>query len=162
RTSWPAVPDDIHEALARGAGFATDRCALCQLLPLGDFDRIAKELTAAGYRPTCLRPHEVHGQTLLSASWVRDGQIWSSVDDELPEKIRQADRRERKRGLIPWDIAFSRGAVANLADPPRFSVLWSAPPAGVVDAGMYVGVPEEIHSDYWQRLNAGGFLPKTN
>jgi formylglycine-generating enzyme required for sulfatase activity len=157
---WPAVVSAAGEALARAEGVLADRFALCQTLPLGEADALARDLARAGYRPCCFRPFAGPAGTCVAAVWVRDGRAWEWAHGATAAAIQQRDGACRRKGLLAVDLA---GYVSAGDRPGRtvFAGLWVADPAAS-DARLYVDVPDERHQDYWKPLNEAGFIPRTN
>jgi serine/threonine protein kinase/formylglycine-generating enzyme required for sulfatase activity len=148
----PALVRQIEDA----GGMVEERFALCQTLPLEQFDAVAAGLGQAGYRPLQFRPYAA-GKTLLAAVvWTRDGREWQAGHGLTAEEVRRQDAACRAKGLRPTDVA------AYGAPQERYAVLWTKPAADEEDAQVYVGVADgDEHKAAWEPLKDKGYLPRT-
>jgi formylglycine-generating enzyme required for sulfatase activity/tetratricopeptide (TPR) repeat protein len=162
---WPDSPLDPawgkpDEALVRqmeaAAGLVAERFALCQTLPLEDFDAVAAGLAKSGYRPLRFRPYAVDKRVQVAAVWIRDGRQWQAQHGLTADEVRRQDGAWRAKGLRPADVAaYDQGA-------EHYAVLWTQPDAHEEDAQVYVGVADgREHLAAWQPLQGKGYLPRT-
>jgi serine/threonine protein kinase/formylglycine-generating enzyme required for sulfatase activity len=162
---WSDVPLDVawgkpDAALVRqieaAAGMVEERFALCQTLPLEQFDAVAVGLSRAGYRPLQFRPYVADKVPQVAAVWTRDGREWQAGHSLAAEEVRRQDAACRAKGLQPADVA------AYGAPPERYAVLWVKPDADEEDAQVYVGVPDgDEHQAAEEGLKNKGYLPRT-
>jgi formylglycine-generating enzyme required for sulfatase activity len=117
--SW-AEPDErtVRRVEAAG-GLVGERFALCQTLPLAEFNRVAEALRPAGYRPSRLRPFAADGGVWAAAVWSRDGQDWRLATGLRAAEVRTITDQGRKDGFLPADVAGYLDAGKE-----RFAVLW--------------------------------------
>ena len=154
-------------------GIITPQSAFCQTLPLSEFQPLSAALSAAGYRPTCLRPYAYDGALLAAVAWTRDGRPWKVALHKSSQMITDENSTLRPLGFLPADLA-AYPAIAlpqpiKLADddPNAYCALWvdssakSGLPLDFSDARMYVAVPELNHQTAYQPLDAQGFIPRT-
>ena len=122
--SWPDVATDAQAAIQSAHGMIGERFAFCQTLPWEDFAELADKLSAAGYRPTRVRPYGVASADTVAAIWTRDGARFALETDLTREQLPAADTPATKDGLVPVDFAVQS---AEDASEPRFLILWGEP-----------------------------------
>jgi formylglycine-generating enzyme required for sulfatase activity/tRNA A-37 threonylcarbamoyl transferase component Bud32 len=156
-------------------GLVAERFALCQTLPLEEFNALAEGLARSGYRLVNLRPYTVAtggppvaapkptggpplatAPVLVAALWARDGREAHWVHGLTADEAGKQDAAGRGKGLVPLDVA---GYTAG--EEARYAVLWGPKDAGMEDARMYVGVPADRHKAAREPLQKGGFVPRT-
>jgi formylglycine-generating enzyme required for sulfatase activity len=172
---WKDAPPDPSQGrpdaalvgqVERAAGMVAERFALCQTLPLAEFDAVADGLRQAGYRLVNFRPHahkpdaQARASVLVAALWTRDGKEAPWAHGLTADEAMKRDAALRDRGLVPLDVAGYLPPGDGEAEP-RYAVLWGPKEAGMEDARMYVGVPAARHRAAWEPLQKGGFVPRT-
>jgi hypothetical protein len=70
---WKTPDVALVRRLEAAQGLLAERFALCQALPLKQFETVAAALAKAGYRPVRLRPYAAPNGPLAAAVWTRDG-----------------------------------------------------------------------------------------
>jgi formylglycine-generating enzyme required for sulfatase activity/tetratricopeptide (TPR) repeat protein len=154
--AWGKPDEALVRQVEAAVGLVAERFALCQTLPLEDFDAVAAGLGRAGYRPLCFRPYAVDRGVQVAAVWMRDGRPWQAKHGLSAEEVRRQDGVWRGKGLRPADVAaYDQGG-------ERYAVLWTQPDVDEEDAQIFVGVadgPELLAA--WQPLQAKGYLPRT-
>jgi formylglycine-generating enzyme required for sulfatase activity/tRNA A-37 threonylcarbamoyl transferase component Bud32 len=171
--SWAAPDAALVRQLEAAGGMVAERFALCQALPLAEFDALAEGLRKAGYRPVNFRPythkpeapargHEPDAQArasvLVAAVWTRDGKAGRWLHGLTAAAVPQRDAEMRPRGLVPLDAA---GYLPPGEAEPRYAVLWGPKEPGTEDVQIYAGVAAARHRAAWQPLQKGGFIPRT-
>ncbi len=162
--AWAAPDAALVRQLVAAGGMVDERFALCQALPLAEFDALAEALRKAGYRPVNFRPY-VHrpdtparGSVLVAAVWTRDGRAGRAASGLTADEATKRDAEMRPLGLVPQDVA---GYLPPGEAGTRYAVLWGPKEAGTEDVKMYVGAPAARHAATWQPLQKGGFVPHT-
>ena len=180
---WKDTPLDptwsLDAALAcqveAAEGMVAERFALCQMLPLEEFDALAGGLAKAGYRLLQLRPYGcatavpavgrrettagiavARGTVLVAALWTRDGGEARWAHGRTAAEVTMRDAEERGRGLVPLDVT---GYLAGAEE--RYAAVWGPKDAGLEGVRLLVGVsPEKDRADggAWQKA---GFVPRT-
>jgi formylglycine-generating enzyme required for sulfatase activity len=165
KADWNDPPGDrsapnraAQEALESAHGMLTDQFAFCQTLPLSDLESLARELSRAGYRPSCFRPFDTPEGPRAAVIWLRDGRSSEWVRGMTAEELRQKDAAFRQKGLLPVDLA----CLVETGTAHSFAALWAAPGADLADAALYVEVSDARHEGYWKPLNNQGFVPRSN
>jgi formylglycine-generating enzyme required for sulfatase activity len=171
--SWAAPDAALVRRLAAAGGMAAERFALCQALPLAEFDALTEGLRKAGYRPTNFRPYtrtpdapargnkpdaQARASVLVAAVWTRDGRAGRWLHGLTAEAVTKRDAEMRPHGLVPLDVA---GYLPPGEAEPRFAVLWGPKESGTEDVQMYAGVPAARHTAAWEPLQKSGFIPRT-
>jgi hypothetical protein len=157
--NWPAADASIVRQIDRATGMITPHFALCQTLPVGEFDEVVAKLETAGYRLSRLRPYSTSSGVQVAALWQRDGLATDYVLDQAPEQLRDRNEQQRERGYLPADVA-AYSATSGESDPAnQYAALWVRGDTRCIDAKMYVVVPNEEHADHWGPLNAASFVP---
>jgi formylglycine-generating enzyme required for sulfatase activity len=154
--SWPAADAALVRQVEATHGQLAERFALCQTLPLAQFDALAAALGRCGYRPVRLRPYAAGDVVQVAAVWTRDGREWQAAHGLTAAEVRRQDGERRKQGYQPVDVA---GYLEG--DLQRYAALWVK--GGPDDeARLYVGVPDERHkADGWGPLREAKFNPLT-
>jgi serine/threonine protein kinase/formylglycine-generating enzyme required for sulfatase activity len=155
----PAPGPHIQAVLEKADGMLAEHFALAQTLPLAGLDALAAEMSRAGYRPSCLRPFATPDGVRAAVVWLRDGRAWDWIHGATPEAVRERDSACRNKGLLPADLA---AYTPEPGKPAAFAALWAAPDSDLIDASLYVDVPDDQHATYWKPLNAKDFIPRTN
>ena len=149
----------VIDRLERAAGLITHAFAVCQTLPLSDFEALAKEMTELGYRPEVVRPYRRENDVLVAAVWCRDGLDWQWSMLEQPEALAETQRLVGERNLLPCDVAL---IPARGKQPEQYAVLWRTADASMIDAEIYIDVLGAEHKSHWEPLNQDGYVPKSN
>jgi serine/threonine protein kinase len=159
---WSKPEPALVQQLEAAHGWLDERFALCQTLPLEQFDQVADGLRKSGYRPTCFRPYGAGSVMQVAAVWTRDSRDWQRAYGLSAADLRRQDAAFQKQGYVPHDVA-SYVLVGEGQKPgARYAALWIKPGAGTVKAQLYVGVPAgDAHQAAWQPLSQGGFLART-
>jgi serine/threonine protein kinase/formylglycine-generating enzyme required for sulfatase activity len=159
---WPKPEAALAQQLEAARGWLDERFALCQTLPLKQFDRLADGLRKSGYRSVCFRPYGAGQALQVAAVWTRDGRDWQWAHGLSAAELRWQDAAWQKQGYLPHDVAgYVLGAESQKLSP-RYAALWIKPNAGTVKAQLYVGVPAGApHLAALQSLALGGFLART-
>jgi formylglycine-generating enzyme required for sulfatase activity len=159
---WPKPDVALAQQLEAAQGWLDERFALCQTLPLEQFDRLADGLRQSGYRPVCFRPYGAEQAVQVAAVWTRDGRDWQRAHGFSAAELRRQDAAWQKQGYLPHDIAGYLLTEEGKKSSPRYAALWSKPDATTVKAQLYVGVAAgAAHRAAWQPLQQDGFLPRT-
>ena len=151
---------DVDQSLVRtikesGGGQVWPRFALCQTLPLSDFERVAPALEPSGYRPICFRPYAAPAGVLVAAVWVRDRRKWQMEQGLTAEEVVKKDEYWQRQGLVPLDVTGYPTRPGGGAESERYAVLWVARDPGVVNARIFVGEPEA------KSLSGQYYVPRT-
>jgi formylglycine-generating enzyme required for sulfatase activity/tRNA A-37 threonylcarbamoyl transferase component Bud32 len=165
---WVAPEPALVGQVEAAQGLVAERFALCQVLPLAQFDAMAAGLRRCGYRPVRLRPFfspsppargESRGEggvVRVAAVWARDGRDAHAAHGLTAAEVRKQDAERRAAGFIPADVA---GYLDGGRE--RYAALWVQ---GGKDeyARLYVGVPEKRHkADGWGPLREAKLSPVT-
>jgi formylglycine-generating enzyme required for sulfatase activity len=160
--SWAAPDPELVRRVESARGLVTDRFALCQEMPLDEFVAVADGLRPTGYRPTRVRPYHAGQAVRVAAVWVRDGRPWGMAHAATSAEVRGRDAAERRRGLIPVDVAGYPGTGPGGSPTEYYAALWAVPGDPAEDARLLVGVPEgEFTADGLQALRRDDYLPGT-
>jgi formylglycine-generating enzyme required for sulfatase activity len=160
-TTFDLEPDPTAVTSIQNArGEVKTTFAFCQTLSLNEFAGSAELLSKSGYRPLVVRPWRSGDQTLVAATWARDGRSWRLELDRTPEELIAAQATHAKDGLLIADVAAWRQGATGV--PQRYSGVWGERDGIVLDAEFYVDTPEDRHEAAWRRLNDGGFVPRSN
>jgi hypothetical protein len=152
--SWPmADPADVR-AIEAAQGLVAERFAICQTMPLEQFQIVAANLTKSGYRPTRFRPFVAYGNMLVAATWTRDGADWRIEPGTTTTGIRDTASQLRSESYIPEDVA---GYMMAASDSPRYTGLWVKTASDNAEAKAYVGVNSETNRELGERLTEQGF-----
>lgn len=137
--AWAVVTPKTKAIIESADGTIHEHFAVCQTLPWADFEQTARDLHAAGYRPTRVRPYGSE-QRLVAAIWHRDGgrfKLDAAVElSLLPDPASSA----HKDGLLPVDLAINQGtqqADTGSSSPdspekrePKYVILWGPSEGG--------------------------------
>jgi formylglycine-generating enzyme required for sulfatase activity len=152
RTLWP--PDrTLVRQIEAADGLVAEHFALCQTLPLEQFDRLAERLRPSGYRPIRLRPYAAAGNILAAVIWMRDSRDWHLALGLTATELRRRDRHYQSLGLLPMDVA------AYPANGNRFAVLWVKSNSPGEQGRLQVEVPDGPQNAALDKLKKDGFLP---
>jgi formylglycine-generating enzyme required for sulfatase activity len=159
--SWGAPDPALVRQVEDAGGMVSERFALCQTLPLAQFDAVTEGLRKAGYRPLNFRPYAAAGapaaaSPLVAALWARDGCEARWAHGLTADEAMKRDAEMGGLGLVALDVA---GYV--VAGEVRYAGLWGPKEAGQEGARLYVGVPPDEHEDAWLPLLNDGFVPRT-
>jgi formylglycine-generating enzyme required for sulfatase activity len=161
--AWQTPSRDLVREVEQADGMVAERFALCQTLPLEQFDAVAESLRRCGHRPMRLRPYATSGgrqarrsSVFVAAVWTRDGRPWHAAHGLTAEQVRDQDEQRRGQGYQPVDVAGYRAG-----DQERYAALWVK--GGPDDeARLYVGVSEKRHqADGWGPMSAAKLKPVT-
>jgi formylglycine-generating enzyme required for sulfatase activity len=156
---WERPGPDVESVLAAADGMLAERFALAQTLPLADLGRLAESLGRAGYRPCCFRPFATPAGVRAAVVWRRDGRHWKWVHGATADEVRATNADCRRQGLLPADLAVYAAGAEGAAS---FAALWAEPDPDLMEAALYVDVPDKDHEGYWRSLNAKDFVPRAN
>jgi formylglycine-generating enzyme required for sulfatase activity/tetratricopeptide (TPR) repeat protein len=160
--AWRPLAPALVQQLVEAQGMVHERFALCQTLPLEQFDALAERLQQAGYRPVNFRPYQSKQDVRVAAVWLRDGRPARWLHGQSAADLLQRDKELRAQGYRPLDVAGYLLLAGKDQGADRYAALWSKPDGGLVDAQLYVGVlAGAAHTAAWQRLEKEGFVPRT-
>ena len=160
--AWATPPAELRQEIELTDGVMTDHFAMCQTLPLADFASLARSMAEFGYRPSRFRPYRHQGVDLVAVIWERDGIRWHVESDSTASQLRDLDKEQRGRGLLPIDVGHRQTVDENGQPLDQFSALWVEKWDGINDSHMYVGVPEAEHQGAWSPLINGGYSAESN
>jgi WD40 repeat protein/tRNA A-37 threonylcarbamoyl transferase component Bud32 len=132
--------DALRQQFVRAAGLLAERFAICQTMPIADFQNVAATLSDRGYRPTRLRPYQTPEGLSVAAVWARDQRQWRMVVDNGPTALAAEHQKLSKEGFVACDLAGYLYADQKAAAAIRYAALWAkadgpAPPSRI-DLGM--------------------------
>jgi formylglycine-generating enzyme required for sulfatase activity/tRNA A-37 threonylcarbamoyl transferase component Bud32 len=154
--AWKVPDTAVVRRIEAAQGTVAERFALCQALPLKQFDALAESLAKAGYRPVRLRPYAAANGPLGAAVWTRDGEAWRAVHGRSAADVRRQDVEQRKAGYQPVDVA---GYLDGKEE--RYAALWVKGDKAE-ETRLYVGVSELRHRpDGWGPMRAAKLQPAT-
>ena len=154
--AWRAPAAAVVQRIAAAQGLVAEHFALCQTLPLKQFDAVAAALAKAGYRPLRLRPYAALDGSLVAAVWTRDGRPWKTVHGLTADGVRRQDATHRKGGYWPVDVA---GYLDGGEE--RYAALW-VKGTPQEECRLYVGVSERRHrADGFGPMRAAKLQPTT-
>ncbi len=136
------IPETYATKLQRASGLLTESFALCQTLPLDEFQDLAMRLQDFGYRPIRVRPYRDETQVLTAAIWARDGKStqfeWSLTKSEMEECVAAS----LADGLMPADVAgYTVWQDGELEE--RFTLLLSEAEDDLSNIQIYAGIAED-------------------
>jgi len=103
---WPDPPRDyVIKQIESAFGIVTEHFAVCQTLPLADFEETCYQLGETGYRPIRFRPYVVDGTVVVAGMWTRDNIEWRLKFGLSPDEYHAFNTTMRNTGFIPLDIA---------------------------------------------------------
>ena len=151
----------LQELLIECAALTSPSNVLVQRLSKPKFDSLNSLLEKHNYRVFTIDTYDEasHGQQM--AVWIRDGRKSRYVTDATAEELRKLNEANRREGYFPCDVtAHSNDGYQS----HRYNCVWSEGlPAMVLDADMYVEVPESRHeADGWSRFVSGNFAQRCN
>jgi formylglycine-generating enzyme required for sulfatase activity len=152
---WPEPDDALRGRIEVALGMCAPRFALCQTLPLEEFDAVARALDRCGYRPSRLRPYPDGKVLRIAAVWQRDGRRWHALHGASPDEVRAEDERQRRAGRLPVDVA---GYVAP-GGAVRYAALWGRPASPTYDSRLFVGLSFHALRKLTQPLREKQFQP---
>jgi serine/threonine protein kinase/tetratricopeptide (TPR) repeat protein len=157
--SWTAPDGALVARVEAAGGLVAEQFAVCQSMPLGEFQAAAEALRPSGYRPVRFRPYADGPATRVAAVWTRDGRSWRLAAGHTADAIRKQDERHRADKLIPADAA---GFVATVDGEPaeRYAALW-VEAAASDDARLYLGATDEELVDIEKSLDDAKLIPRT-
>jgi serine/threonine protein kinase/formylglycine-generating enzyme required for sulfatase activity len=174
--SWGHPGAELARQVEAAVGLIADRFALCQTLPLEQFDAVAEALRRSGYRPVRFRPYAAGGEhqppgqdrpqradaprssVLVAAVWARDGQQARWAHGLTADEATRRD--DELRPLRPLDVTGYLVEVDGRTEA-RYAVLWGPPDADAEDVKMYAGVPADRHRAAIEPLWGGGYVPRS-
>ncbi len=165
-TDLPQAAPHLVAQVEAAEGLFDAHFALCQSLPIDDFEPIARGLEPAGYRPVSFRPYRSGSQTLVTAAWTRDDRPWRLAISRTALEIEADDRAHRADGFVPVDLACETSDGTGRG----YHAVWCRAGSGafapwgedLLDSALYVGVPEPRHESRWSPLNQAGYIPRSN
>ncbi len=158
--AWGPLEAPLVRQVEAAAGMVAERFALCQALPLAEFDALAAALRKSGYRPLQFRPYASSQGVLVAALWTRDGRDAPWAHGLTAAEATKRDAALRPRGLVPLDVT-GYPTEAGGKTEARYAVLWGAPGPDVEDVKMYAGVSAALHQGAWEPLKKGNYVPRT-
>jgi formylglycine-generating enzyme required for sulfatase activity len=160
--NWPKPDVALAQQLEAAQGWLEERFALCQTLPLEQFDRLADGLRKSGYQPVCFRPYAAGPAVQVAAVWSRDGRDWQRAHGLSAADLSRQDAAVQKQGYVPHDVAGYVVVAEGQKPTARYAALWLKPNASTINTQLYVGVPAGApHQAALQPLSQGGFLART-
>jgi formylglycine-generating enzyme required for sulfatase activity len=137
---WTKPDAALVLAIQSAQGLFDDqgRFAVCETMPLAEFERVAGGLRKSGYRPVRLRPYADGGAVKVAAVWTRDGRESRMETGLSAGEMREQDKRYGREKLVPVDVAgyIDMGVDGKPID--RYAALWVKAADGD-DARMVVG-----------------------
>jgi serine/threonine protein kinase/formylglycine-generating enzyme required for sulfatase activity len=130
----PAVDPAVAAKLETDGGMVTESFALCQALPLSEFDAVAQALERSGYGLKTFRPYDGRPRTLVTAVWRRDGDKARFAHGKSGTELVSLDSQLQKQGLLPQDVA----GYADEQGVVRYAAVWSKPLAPQTQAVLVV------------------------
>ncbi len=172
---WGTEPSDqtaTMEALARDTALQEllDECSavigpcnvLIQRLSKQKFEAINSSLENYKYRIVTIASYEDNNQSKLMGLWVYDGRKSRFVTDANADELRKLNSINRSMGYYPCDVtAHSFDSFQS----QLYNCVWceGLPTAMVLDADMYVEVPESQHEqDGWRRFIGNNYVQRCN
>ncbi|MFK8112563.1 MAG: SUMF1/EgtB/PvdO family nonheme iron enzyme [Rubripirellula sp.] len=141
-TSWPPPSANVIRQIEQADGFTSDRFALCQSMLMSEFQVVAEQLRASGYRPIRVRPYPLEDSVRVSAAWTRDGLDWQIAFDETADQLVASDAERKAEGYVPVDVAGYVAGGENAEE--QYSALWKWKGDESHDAQIFAGV---MHAD---------------
>lgn len=123
-TFWQDIATDARVAIESAQGMIDERFAFCQTLPWEQLSELNDKLSAAGYRPTRVRPYSDSKGLMVAAIWTRDGGRFELETDLTADQLPPGDAPAAKDGLVPVDFAVQSAKDANAT---LFLILWCEP-----------------------------------
>lgn len=176
--AWHELPVETVARIEAADGLIADRFALCQALPLAEFEPLATNMRASGYRPVRLRPYRARHGVVAAAVWQRDGLDWRFATGLTAGEIAAQDKQLQSAGYVPADVAGyvvptqhdqlgnssdavsapgNQGESADTAPAgARFAVLWVKQAAEPGDVRLYVDLADANPLEI-QQLKREGF-----
>jgi formylglycine-generating enzyme required for sulfatase activity len=140
--AWDTPDPSIGKRIEAAHGLITERFALCQTLPLHEFQEISRQLEPSGYRPEQIRPYTVVSNRQVAAVWSRDGLPWDWKAGAADE-IRNYDRELRGSGYQPTDVTGFTVSAEGDTTLPQFAALWVKTEESSMPRRLLVGIPSE-------------------
>jgi serine/threonine protein kinase len=184
--TWAVPNRALVRQIEEAHGLVEERFALCQTLPLEQFDTVAAALQKSGYRPLQVRPYAGRGgpdipvrsgsprteaartgmsvppPVLVAAVWTRDGQPVLWKHGLTATEVEKHDAERRTRGEVPLDITGYVVAAKGKPAEVRYAVLWGPKEAGMTEARLYAGVADGAPlRKVWGTLDKEGFRRRT-
>jgi len=161
--AWGMTDPSLVAQVEAASGMVAPRFALCQTLPLAQFDALVAGLKKAGYRLLRFRPYAQRSGAVVqvAAVWTRDGkeaQAFSGLTTS--QEATQRDTEMRARGLVPLDVGGYLTAGAGQPEP-RYAVLWGPKETESGDVDFYVGVPSAAEAGARTTRDLKGYVPRT-
>ncbi len=159
--SWKTADRAIVAALESAHGLLHERFAVCQTLPLAEFQKVNEALGNSGYRPVRLRPYADASVTRVAAVWTRDGREFRIAKDMAFDELVQEDRLNRAAGFSPVDVAGYRTTDAHAQPGARYAALWVKKETTDADGDLFVAKPDDELQGLLTRLALNDFAPTT-
>src|SRR5262249_40214048 len=138
--AWTAPAQELVKQIEGSQGLVQDRFALCQTLPLAQFDKVATGLGKSGYRLLQLRPYAAGSEGQAAALWSREGQAAHWGHGLTSAQVRQQDAARRAKRLVPLDVTGYLAPAGKEPAAERYAVVWGMREAGMREARLYVGL----------------------
>lgn len=154
--------DQALQKLLSECAAVTGPCnVLAQRLSKPEFDTIHALLEKHNYRVFSISTYKEDGRTQHMVAWARDGRQSRYITDATADDLRKLNETNRREGYFPCDVT------AHSNDDYQthlYNCVWSEGlPAMVLDADMYVEVPESRHeSEGWSRFVSDNFVQRCN
>jgi serine/threonine protein kinase/formylglycine-generating enzyme required for sulfatase activity len=104
-STWSAPHADLVQLVEAAGGMVAERFALCQSLPLQQFQAVSAGLGSCGYRPVRLRPYATPTTVQVDVVWTRDGRLWQAAFGLNARDVQEQERGRRQQGFQPVDVA---------------------------------------------------------
>ena len=117
--SWPWLT-----AIEAAWGLVQERFALCQTLPLEQFNAVAAGMANAKYRLLQLRPYVAGPRVQVAALWTRDGQAAQWAQSLTADQVENQDTARRaeehvaraEAAIAPFPAGAAKGALLGAAE----------------------------------------------
>jgi formylglycine-generating enzyme required for sulfatase activity/tRNA A-37 threonylcarbamoyl transferase component Bud32 len=159
--AWTTPGQELVKQVEAAQGLVRQRFALCQTLPLAQFDAVAAGLAKSGYRLLQLRPYAAGSRVLAAALWTRDGQAARWAHGLTEAQVRRQDAARQAKRLVPLDITGYLMPAGKEPGAERYAVVWGPKEAGMQEARLYVGLVGQKVPSAWSTLIRDGFRPRT-
>jgi formylglycine-generating enzyme required for sulfatase activity/tRNA A-37 threonylcarbamoyl transferase component Bud32 len=160
--AWTVPAPELVNQIEGAHGLVQDRFALCQTLPLAQFDKVAAGLAKSGYRLLQLRPYAAGARVQAAGLWARDGQAAHWAHGLTAAQVTKQDTAWRAKGLVPLDITPYQARTGKEPAAERYAVVWGPKETGMQDVRLYVGLAGPANRQATVRgLIRDGFRPRT-
>jgi serine/threonine protein kinase/formylglycine-generating enzyme required for sulfatase activity len=144
-STWSVPLPELARKIEAAEGIFHERFALCQTMPLEDFEVVAEGLRDARYRPIRFRPWNAGERILVAAAWTRDSVPWRIEYGLSADEVKAVQTRWVADHLIVEDLAGYRDGEL------RFALLGAVNP-DIADAEVNVALYDgEIFKEFSSR-----------